>query len=147
MSDRDGRAGDEQAIVIRGYRVGDGDRLRTLWIEVDFRLIGDDEEGLARFAARNPDTFLVAESGDEIVASAMGAWDGRRGWIYHVATTPTFRRLGLASKLVERVETALRDQGCPRCLVIVERVNEPAFAFWHALGYEQRDTAHLGKAL
>ena len=147
MSDRHGRPGDEQAIVIRGYRVGDGDRLRALWIEVGFRLIGDDEDGLARFVARNPNSFLVAESGDEIVASAMGAWDGRRGWIYHVATAPSFRRLGLGSQLVERVEAVLRDQGCPRCLVIVERANEPALAFWRGLGYEQRETAHLGKAL
>lgn len=147
MSDRDERRGNRSAVVVRSYRDGDGDRLRALWIEARFRFIGDDDDGLARFAARNPGTFLVAEDGDQIVASAMGGWDGRRGWIYHVATAAEYQGRGIATSLVGRIEAALRGLGCPRCLVIVENSNKAAFDFWRGLGYERRDTAQLGTSL
>ena len=133
--------------VIREYRPVDGDQLRALWSEVGFRLIADDDEGLARFSERNPGLFLVAEDAGQIVGSTMGGWDGRRGWLYHVATAPSHRRQGLASELVDLVEHRLRALGCPRALVIVEAANAGAAAFWRARGYEQRDTHHLGKTL
>ena len=134
-------------VGIRGYRAGDGESLRALWVESGFRLTGDDDGGLERFSARNPGLFLVAEDAGRIVASAMGAWDGHRGWLYHVTTAVPYRRRGLASRLIVRIEDGLRELGCPRSLVIVEAENEAALAFWEALGYERRATHQLGKAL
>ena len=131
----------------RTYRPGDGDGLRALWTAAGFRLIGDDDAGLGRFAARNPGLLLVAEDGPSLVGSAMGAWDGRRGWIYHVTAAPAYRRHGLATELVGRVEAGLRELGCQRVLVIVEAANDPAMAFWASQGYEVRDTRHMAKTL
>ncbi len=142
---RNGRTGDDREVNIREYRPGDGDALRQLWADVDFRLIGDDDAGLARFAARNPGLFLVVEEAVGIVGSAMGAWDGRRGWLYHVAVAPALRRQGLATRLVDLVEAELRALGCPRVLVMVEADNPDGRAFWLARGYEPRDTDQLGK--
>jgi hypothetical protein len=45
------------------------------------------------------------------------------------------------------VEDGLRGVGCPRALVIVEQGNDEGLAFWHAQGYEPRDTVQLGKRL
>jgi ribosomal protein S18 acetylase RimI-like enzyme len=134
-------------VHIRAYRPGDGEPLRGLWTATGFRLTGDDDPGLARFAERNPGLLLVAELEGQIVGSAMGAWDGHRGWIYHVAVAPPHRRAGLATDLVERVEAGLRAVGCPRVLVMVEADNDAGIAFWIARGYEPRDTRQLGKAL
>jgi ribosomal protein S18 acetylase RimI-like enzyme len=132
---------------IREFVPADGDRLRSLWTESGFRLIADDDAGLARFAARNPGLFLVAQDGPQIVGSAMGAWDGRRGWLYHVAVAPSHRRLGLATQLVDQVEARLRELGCQRALVMVEAANAGALAFWNTRGYSRRETHHLGKSL
>jgi ribosomal protein S18 acetylase RimI-like enzyme len=134
-------------VDIREFRLGDGAPLRALWRECGFRLIGDDDRGLAVFAGRNPGLLLVADAGGTIVGSAMGAWDGRRGWLYHVAVAHEHRRAGLATRLVERAEGGLRAAGCERVLVIVEAGNDHAFAFWTARGYEVRDTRQLGKTL
>ena len=134
-------------IEIRDFAPTDGDALRGLWRSVGFRPIGDDDPGLTRFAERNPGLFLVAVDGAEVVGSAMGGWDGRRGWLYHVATVPGRRRFGLASRLVDQLETRLRALGCPRVSVVVEAANEDALAFWQARGYARRDTHQLGKAL
>lgn len=134
--------------TIRPFRAGDGESLRALWTSVGFRLIADDDAGLARFETRNPGLLLVADEPERgIVGSAMGAWDGRRGWLYHVAVAPDHRRRGLATSLVRRVEAGLREVGCERALAVVERGNDDALRFWEQLGYEHRDTQHLGRSL
>jgi ribosomal protein S18 acetylase RimI-like enzyme len=135
-------------VTIRDLRPTDGDALRALWTAVGFRLIGDDDAGLRRFTERNPGlSFVAVDDGSRIVASTLAAWDGRRGWLYHVATAPDHRRAGLAGELVRRAETALRALGCPRASVIVEMSNAPALEFWSAQGYEIRDTRQMGKSL
>ena len=135
-------------IAIREFRDGDGDALRELWAAALFRLHGDDDAGLARFAARNPGLFLVATSSSgTIVASAMGAWDGRRGWIYHVATAVTHRRTGVASLLIERIERQLRELGAVRVNVLIRDGNDRGRAFWTAAGYELSGSRQYGKDL
>jgi ribosomal protein S18 acetylase RimI-like enzyme len=133
--------------TIREFRPRDGDALRELWTTFGFRLIADDDAGLARFTARNPGLSVVAEDGSRIVGSVLGAWDGRRGWLYHLAVAPSHQRQGLGSELVRLVEGRMRDLGCPRVLVMVEAANEEALRFWTTLGYERRDTMLLGKPL
>ena len=89
------------AFEVREFRRGDGNALRALWLAAGFRLLGDDDAGLATFADRNPGLFLVATApSGAILGSAMGAWDGRRGWLYHVATAASYRRTGVASASV-----------------------------------------------
>lgn len=136
------------AIGVREFRDGDGDELRELWLGANFRLHGDDDAGLARFAARNPGLFLVATTpAGAIVASAMGAWDGRRGWIYHVATATTHRRTGVASLLVGRIEARLTELGAVRVNVLIREGNDRGRGFWSAAGYELSGSRQYGKDL
>jgi ribosomal protein S18 acetylase RimI-like enzyme len=134
-------------IIIRELRIADGPTLRSLWAEAGFRTLGDDDLGLARLIKRNPGLALVAVEGRQIVASALGAWDGRRGWIYHVATAPSHRRRGIAARLVHQVEESLRALGCPKVNVLVGDGNEDGLRFWAALGYETPPARQYGKEL
>ncbi len=134
-------------VVIREYRSGDGVGLRSLWGAADLRSLGDDDASLRTFAQRNPGTFLVAAQGQLVVGSAMGAWDGRRGWIYHVAAAPLHQRAGLGTRLVRQVEDRLRALGCRKVNVIVRDGNETGAAFWQAVGYEQHASHQFGREL
>ena len=127
----------EPRIVFRELRAVDGEQLRKLWAECGFRSLGDDDLSLARLARRNPGLLLVASEGTRVVGSALGAWDGRRGWIYHVATAESHRRRGIATKLVEQVEKGLRDLGCPKVSALVRDENDDGREFWLERGYEQ----------
>ena len=122
-------------LLIRELRTVDGDALRALWRSAGFSSIGDDDRSLARLARRNPGLVVVATEGGRVVGSALGAWDGRRGWIYHVATAESHRRRGVASRLVGQVEASLRDLGCPKVNVMVRDENEGARELWTARGY------------
>jgi ribosomal protein S18 acetylase RimI-like enzyme len=135
------------ALVIRELRAVDGDALRALWKAAGFRDAGDDDRSLARLARRNPGLVLVATEAGRIVGSAMGAWDGRRGAIYHVTTAESHRRRGIASRLVDQVEAGLRDVGCSEVRVRVANDNRGGRAFWAARGYDLSDTVTFAKAV
>ena len=134
-------------VELRDYRPGDGDQLRALWNDAGFRTTGDDDAGLRMFKARNPRTFLVAVRGKRVVGSAMGAWDGRRGWIYHVAVAEADRRQGLATELVREVERRLANEGCWRVNVLVRDGNADGEKFWRKVGYAPRDGLQFAREL
>ena len=133
---------------IRAFHDGDGDRLRTFWLACGIRIRpGDDDRSLAAFAARNEGLVLLAEENGHIVGSILAAFDGRRGWLYHVATHPDERRRGIARTLVAMAEERLRGLGCPKVNLIVYDANEHAMRFWEAIGYRRDATVEYGKEL
>ena len=137
----------EPEIELRDYRAGDGDALRQLWKAAGFRSVGDDDRSLTAFAARNPGLLLVATADGAVIGSALGGWDGRRGWIYHVAVAQAFRRRGIATRLVRRVEQRLRVAGAPKLNAIVRDENREAADFWASLGYEISPARQFGREL
>lgn len=134
-------------VVLREYRSADGSALRELWAANGMITAGDDDLGLRMFVQRNPGLLVVAVQGSLVVGSAMGAWDGRRGWIYHVATAATQRRTGLGRRLVREVEGRLKERGSRRVNVVIRDGNEAGDAFWDALGYESSPSRIRGRNL
>ena len=133
---------------IRTYRAGDGDRLRTFWLTCGIKIRpGDDDVSLARFAARNPGLLILAEEHGHLVGSALAGWDGRRGWLYHVAVHKDERRRGIGRDLVAEIETRLRALGCPKLNLIVWDDNTYAMRFWEALGYRREKAVEYAKEL
>ncbi len=98
--------------------------------------------------ARDPDLFIVAESGGNIVGSVMGGFDGRRGLVYHLAVAASFRGMGIGSRLMEEVESRLRAKGCLKCYLLVTSDNPEAEGYYQQRGWQPMDTVHLfGKEL
>lgn len=97
---------------------------------------------------RDPDLFLVAEDGGQLVGTVIGGFDGRRGMVYHLAFAPTHRRQGLASRLMEEIETRLRAKGCRKAYLLVKKGNQSAYAFYEERGWDEMDKVHIyGKTL
>jgi ribosomal protein S18 acetylase RimI-like enzyme len=109
---------------------------------------GDDLEGIRVKLQRDPDLFLVAHEGEEIVGCVLGAWDGRRGWINHLAVKPSHRRRGTASELVGEVERRLVQKGAKKVNAQVYQWNTQSLEFFKTAGYEiQSDLIMIGKRL
>ncbi|HVR88826.1 MAG TPA: GNAT family N-acetyltransferase [Candidatus Limnocylindria bacterium] len=133
---------------IRAYRDGDGDRLRTFWLACGVKIRpGDDDASLRAFATRNPDLFILAEEHGHLVGSALAGWDGRRGWLYHVAVHPDERRRGLGRELVAEAGQRLRELGCLKLNLIVWDDNTHALRFWESLGFRREKTVEYAKEL
>ena len=98
--------------------------------------------------ARDPDLFLVAESEGEVIGSVIGGYDGRRGLIYHLAVSASFRGQGLGACLMDEVESRLRAKGCLKCYLLVTDDNPEAEGFYRHGGWQHMEYIHLfGKEL
>ena len=135
-------------VDVREFRVEDGASVRAFWEASGIRIRpGDDDRSLAAFADRNPALFLLALDERGLAATALGGWDGRRGWLYHVAVRPDHRRRGLGAQLVRTIEGRLRERGCPKVNLIVWDDNAAAMQFWKANGYTRATTVEFEKVL
>jgi len=94
-----------------------------------------------------PELFLVGLVGERVVATAMGGYDGHRGWVYAVATDPAFRRRGHARSLLQALERALARMGCPKLNLQVRVSNQVVVDFYRALGYAVEERISMGKEL
>ncbi len=97
--------------------------------------------------AVQPELFLVALDGHAVVGTAMGGYDGHRGWLYALAVKPGHRRRGIASALVRAVEERLAGMGCGKLNLQVRAGNESVVAFYQALGYAVEPRISMGKRL
>jgi len=97
---------------------------------------------------RDPDLFLVAETGGCIIGSVIGGFDGRRGLIYHLAVAAEYRGQGLGSRLMDEVEARLRAKGCLKCYLMVTKDNTEVVHYYEQRGWKPVDNVHLyGKEL
>ncbi|MGA1974349.1 MAG: GNAT family N-acetyltransferase [Conexivisphaerales archaeon] len=133
---------------IREFRLDDYVAVAQLWLEagLGFRL-GDDLESIRVKVGRDPDLFLVAEEGGRIMGSVMGAWDGRRGWIYHLGVRPDARRKGVASKLIRELEDRMREKGVSKVNGLVYGWNKASLSFFMRNGYEVQTMKEVEKLL
>ena len=134
---------------IRQFKIYDYPTVRDLWQSAGLILRpGDELEDVKLKLQRDADLFLVAEQDDEIVGSVIGGWDGRRGWIYHLAVKPEHQRKGIGVGLVREVEKRLVAKGAKKVNAQVYKSNERSSEFFKAIGYEsQPDLIMIGKQL
>jgi len=134
---------------IRRFQLQDYDRVLTLWKDAGLLLRpGDELEGLKLKLQRDPDLFLIAEDEGEIVGVVLGAWDGRRGWINHLAVRPNHQRKGVGSSLLRELEARLAEKGAPKINAQVYQWNTKSIEFFKANGYEvHSDLVMVGKYL
>jgi ribosomal protein S18 acetylase RimI-like enzyme len=109
--------------------------------------VTDDAASIATLLAVAPDALVVATDGGAIVGVVVAAFDGWRGAMYRLAVLPSYRRHGVASRLVREGERRLRARGARRLHMIVAADQEPAQAFWAQVGYTPSDQVRFVKNL
>ena len=121
---------------IREFKIADYDEVMRLWKESGLVIRpGDDIGGVKLKLKRDPDLFLVAEEKHEIVGVVMGAWDGRRGWINHLAVKPSYQGSGIGTALVRELEKRLVKKGARKVNAQIYEWNNKSLKFFKANGY------------
>jgi ribosomal protein S18 acetylase RimI-like enzyme len=91
---------------------------------------------------------LVAEDDGQILGVVLGAWDGRRGWVNHLAVRPGYRRSGTGTSLVNELEKRLIRKGALKVNAQIYQSNKESLAFFKAMSYEvHSDLIMVGKDL
>ena len=133
---------------IRTFRKRDRDAVVALW----------EATGLARpwlnlhaeireKLRRDRELFIVATQRGAIIGSVMGAYDGRRGWVYHLAVAPERQRQGIGNALMAELEARMARIGVIKVNLQVRTDNAAVEAFYLGLGYADDRVTSYGKWL
>lgn len=132
-------------VILKPVTIDDYDDIYELWNHVEqtkraLNPIDDSREGIERYLKRNPSTCFLAWGLDEekTVGVILAGHDGRRGIIHHLCVKEEYRNTGIATKLVNRAERALKEEGISKVFCVVFKDNDPANSFWENQGYTNR---------
>ena len=127
---------------IRLMTIDDYEKVYELWMScagMGLNNLDDSKEGIEKFLKRNPDTCFVADVENVIAGVIIVGNDGRRGYIYHTAVNPQYRKQGIAKSLVETAMSALQKIGISKVALVVFERNEIGNEFWEKMGFTVRD--------
>lgn len=135
-------------MTIRQYLPEDEKEVIELWQRCALtRAWNDPALDIKRKLKVNPELFLVGLINSQLVATAMGGYDGHRGWIYYLAVDPDHQRKGLGRQIMKMVEHKLLDMGCPKLNLQVRDDNKDVVAFYQNIGYRVEERVSMGKRL
>jgi ribosomal protein S18 acetylase RimI-like enzyme len=133
-------------VIIRAMQLSDYDKVYALWQGISgfgLRSIDDSKEGIEKFLKRNPNTSVVAVSGNEIVGSVLCGHDGRTGYMYHLCVKKEMRRHGIGKEMVVRAMRMLSEEGINKVSLLAFRDNKGGNAFWHQVGWKEREDVNF----
>ena len=135
-------------LKIRPFSLEDSNPVIAIWEACGLTVPWNDpHKDIARKMQVNPELFLVAEQNGRLVGTAMGGYEGHRGWINYMAVAPDLQGQGIGRALLETVEAKLLALGCPKINLQVRSKNTVVIQFYSHLGYHIDDVISLGKRL
>jgi ribosomal protein S18 acetylase RimI-like enzyme len=136
------------ALVVRSFEPRDEAALVSLLEEAfpDPAPHNEPRASIRRKLALDRELLLVGHADGRLVATAMGGWDGHRGWLYQVAVARDARGCGHGRAIVRAVEARLRARGCRKLNLQVVASNA-APDFWAQARLFAWKSARLGKLL
>jgi ribosomal protein S18 acetylase RimI-like enzyme len=135
-------------VEIRAFDIADEDAVVDLWDAAGLtRPWNDPRADIRRKLTVQPELFLVAVDGGELIGSVMAGYDGHRGWLYYLAAAESHRGRGVGRALVAEAERLLEALGCPKVQLMVRPDNSGARGFYDAVGYEPFETWATGRRL
>lgn len=124
-------------VTIRAATSEDIDAIFALWQlgGLDHDEAGDRQEMTTKLDY-DGDLFLVVDTGDGLVGSVMGTYDGHRGRIKRCVVDPAQRGSGVGRRLVSELERRFMERGITELRLEVWADNVGAQAFWASVGWE-----------
>lgn len=121
-------------------QAGDIENMLGLWRSIPGLGVGqgDEEESLKIFMKMNPNTCLALKINDNLIGTVLGGFDGRRGYLYHLAVHPDHQGRGYGKKLLAQVTQELKLLGAPKIHLFSFEGNPKAAEFYEKQGWERR---------
>ena len=99
-----------------------------LWRKVGIGIgSSDTKDEVEAVLTRNPNLFLI------------GAFDGRRGYVHHLAVDPSYQKKGYGKKIMEELIEIFRDMKVHKIHLFIQKTNRQVVEFCSKLGWETRD--------
>lgn len=130
---------DGQTVTIRRLTIDDYDRMVRIWEEsgLPYKPRGrESRESIQKQIGDNPDLFIGAEVGGELVGVIIASSEGgRKGWLNRIAVIPEKRGAGIAKALTAAAERALQERGIKIIGLLIHKENRTSIGLAKSLGY------------
>lgn len=128
---------------IREIEISDFPKIYTLWKEAGLVVDNFEKEKqeFIQIITLNPTSCFVVDKANKIIGSCLGAFNGRRGWIYHLAIQPEYQNYGYGEMIFKKTEKALLKKGAKKILLGVAFTNKTVVPFYEKQGYKIMDDA------
>lgn len=119
---------------IRTIVLADYPKLIAFW-ETNYFVRGiDSEDRFKLFLDKNPGLSVLMEDSGKIIGTALGSFDGRRGYLQKVVTAKDSRKKGVGKRLVTEVIKRLWSIGT---LYIPISCEEVSVGFYEKCGFQK----------
>ena len=125
---------------LRTLNLDDHKKLISFWKENYFVTEMDNVSHLQLFLEKNPDLSVLIEENGEILGTALGSYDGRRGYIQKVVTSKNHRNHGIGKRVVLDVIKRLKSIGA---LYIPISVENELVSFYEKCGFVRKDSKSM----
>ena len=90
-------------MIIRPYSNADEKAVIDLWQRCNLiKPQNNPKLDIERKLRVNPELFLVGLIDGKVVATAMGGYEGHRGWINYLGVDPAYQKRGLGKQIMEK---------------------------------------------
>ncbi len=129
--------------------IEDYEQVYRLWKSTDIIIKSSDQkEEIQRMLKKNPDTCLVGIENSKIISVVLGGFDGRRGYVHHLAVKPEKQGQGLGKAMMDELMNRFEDLKVIKVHLFVEENNKEVKDFYRNIGFKERtDLTDFSKAL
>ncbi len=125
---------------IEKFKIEYYDEVVELWRKAGVEVVSSDTiDEVTRVLNRNPDLFLIGKVQEKVIAVVMGAFDGRRGYVHHLAIDPDYQKRGYGKMMMDELIEKFHTKKVHKVHLFIEKYNKEVADFYRKLGWEVRD--------
>ena len=99
----------------------------------------DTQDEIAAILKRNSDLFLIGKEDEKVIAVVMGAFDGRRGYVHHLAIDPDYQKKKYGKMMMDELIEKFHIKKVHKVHLFIEKHNKEVVDFYKKLGWDIRE--------
>ena len=125
---------------IENFTMKNYDNIIGLWRKAGISVGSTDSENeIKKMLTLNPNLFLIGKVNNKVIAVVMGGFDGRRGYVHHLAVDPLHQKKGYGKMIMDELINRFRKIGVHKIHLFIERDNPDVINFYKNLEWQIRD--------
>jgi ribosomal-protein-alanine N-acetyltransferase len=122
-------------VTLREYRAGDSEAMHALDVVCFEPVFQFSRRTMRGFAEAGGAITVLAEAGGELVGFCVVQMEEQLGYVVTLDVAASWRRQGLARRLMEEVESRVRAANGLGMVLHVHKGNPGAMRFYESMGY------------
>ena len=125
---------------IENFTIENYENVVQLWKKTDLTITSSDSrEEIKRMLEWNPEFLLITKIDEKVIGVVMGGFDGRRGYVHHLAIDPKYQKKGFGRLLIDELMKRFREKKIHKVHLFIEKRNKGVISFYQKLGWVMRN--------